>query len=54
LRAGIGDFAFRQHKHTSGWRKLNGCAQSGDSGSDDEKINLRGVGWHVLEMVPPN
>src|SRR5690349_18475273 len=41
LRAGICDLAFRQHQDASGGRKLNGRAQSGDSGSNDEKVSLR-------------
>jgi hypothetical protein len=40
LRAGIRDLTFSQHQHTSGGRQLNGRAQSGDPGSDDEKVNL--------------
>jgi hypothetical protein len=46
LCAGVGDFAFDQNQNASGWCKFDGCAQSGDSGADDQKISLRWCGWH--------
>ena len=40
LSAGVRDLAFGEYKDTSGGRKLNGRAQSGNSGANHDKVNL--------------
>ena len=46
LRAGVGDFTLDEHDNASGGREFDGGTQPGDSGANDEKVRLRGVGWH--------
>jgi hypothetical protein len=49
LRTRVSNFALGEDQNAPGWSKFNGRTQSSDSGTNDQEVSLREVGWHVLE-----